>query len=72
IKKNMDVISHVHVNRMDGSCPGEGEVQEYRPAFQTLEALGYQGWYSLEDFTSPKKPLATGIQFRRFMESVLA
>lgn len=72
IRKNMDIISHVHVNRMDGSCPGEGEVEQYRPAFQTLEALGYQGWYSLEDFSSPKNPLAIGMQFRRFMESVLA
>lgn len=72
VKKNMDIISHVHVNRMDGSCPGDAEVASYRPVFQTLESMEYQGWYSLEDFSNPEDPLKTGIQFRRFMESVLA
>lgn len=71
VRKNMDIISHVHVNRMDGSCPGESEVETYRSTFQALEAMGYQGWYSLEDFSKPEDPLKTGIAFRQFMEAVL-
>ncbi|MCF0261490.1 MAG: sugar phosphate isomerase/epimerase [Sphaerochaetaceae bacterium] len=71
ISKNIDIIEHVHVNRMDGSCPDQSDIQDFRPKFQTLEQLGYKGWYSLEIFTTPDDPLSLAKQYKQFMESCI-
>ena len=50
-------IRHVHVNEMDGGCPGAGDY-DFVPMFRALDRINYQGWISLEVFdfeTSPDK-----------------
>ncbi len=56
IRKHINIISHVHINRMDGSWPVDEELHLYKPAIQELKKLNYQGWISLEIFTTPKDP----------------
>jgi D-psicose/D-tagatose/L-ribulose 3-epimerase len=50
-------IRHVHVNEMDGGCPGAGDY-DFVPMFRALNGIGYKGWISLEVFdfeTDPDK-----------------
>ncbi len=68
IRKNIDIIDHVHVNRMDGSCPGAEDVDEYRPAFGALIECGYDGWFSLEDFSRSPDYCSIAQKFRQFVD----
>ena len=57
IEKYGPLIRHVHVNEMDGGCPGAGDY-DFVPLFRALDLINYQGWISLEVFdfeTSPDK-----------------
>lgn len=53
VEKYFHLIRHVHLNDPDGSHPKPGE-RAYLPAFATLSRLKYDGWVSLEIFTTPK------------------
>ncbi len=48
-------IRHVHVNEMDGGCPGRGDY-DFVPMFRALERIGYKGWISLEVFDFKSDP----------------
>jgi len=57
IEEYQDSIRHVHVNEMDGRWPGTGTT-DFRPAFAKLAEIAYEGWISLEIFTTPEDPAA--------------
>lgn len=51
IRKYFGIIHHVHVQEMDGKYLGAGSgVKDFARAFQTLKALGYDRWVSVEVF----------------------
>jgi D-psicose/D-tagatose/L-ribulose 3-epimerase len=49
IERHYAHIRHIHVNELDGRHCGAGDY-DFRPIFQTLRRLDYQGWISLEAF----------------------
>lgn len=49
IRQYFPWIRHVHLNEMDGRRPGAGNFP-FPLALQTLQELGYRGWYSVEVF----------------------
>lgn len=51
------LIRHVHLNDADGNHPTPGD-RSYLPAFAKLHELKYDGWVSLEIFTTPADPEA--------------
>ena len=55
IEKYFHLIRHVHLNDADGSHPKPGE-RQYVSAFERLRRLQYEGWVSLEIFTTPEDP----------------
>lgn len=59
IVKHGPRIRHVHVNEMDGGCPGRGDY-DFVPMFRALDRIGYKGWVSLEvfDFKSDPEQMA--------------
>ncbi len=61
-------IRHIHVNELDGSHCGAGNYH-FRPIFETLRRLNYQGWISLEafDFAVGAERLAT--ESLRYLET---
>ncbi len=55
-------IKHVHIQEMDGQYLGTGSARrDFKEAFQTLKALGYGGWVSVEvfDFKPGAEKMAT-------------
>jgi len=52
-------IHHIHVNELDGGCPGRGNY-DFARLFRALGHIGYQGWVSLEmfDFLSDPDTIA--------------
>ncbi len=63
------IIRHVHLNDWDGTEPGP-ERAEYRPAFDALRGIGYDGWVSLEIFYTPEDPGQVVARTRRFMDAM--
>lgn len=59
IERHYGWIRHIHVNELDGRHCGAGDY-DYRPIFEILGRLNYQGWISLEafDFTPGPERLA--------------
>ncbi len=49
IERYYGQIRHIHVNELDGSHCGAGDYN-FRPIFETLRRLDYEGWISLEAF----------------------
>jgi D-psicose/D-tagatose/L-ribulose 3-epimerase len=49
IRRYRRYIEHVHVNELDGREPGTGNY-DFQTLMNTLAALNYQGWVSLEVF----------------------
>ncbi|MCU0960268.1 MAG: sugar phosphate isomerase/epimerase [Pirellulaceae bacterium] len=64
-----DVLTHVHISENDRSTPGTGSVN-WRATFDTLHAVGYDGWLMIEAFglALPELVAATKI-WRRMYES---
>ncbi len=51
IRKYFKLIRHIHIQEMDGKYLGAGSgVKDFAAAFQTLKALGYDRWISVEVF----------------------
>jgi len=71
IDRYFDLISHVHVNELDGRHCGTG-AYDYRPMFDVLRRRGYSGWISLEafDFTPGAEQLA--VESLRCLEGAIA
>jgi D-psicose/D-tagatose/L-ribulose 3-epimerase len=57
IRRHGEYIRHVHANEVDGGHPGGGK-SDYAPAFRALADSGYEGWTSIEIFTTPADPAA--------------
>jgi sugar phosphate isomerase/epimerase len=55
VDRYIGMIRHVHLNDLDGNYPLPGD-RTYLPAFSRLRALHYDGWISLEIFTTPPDP----------------
>ena len=55
VDRYIGMIRHVHLNDRDGNPPLPGD-PDYLAAFARLRALGYDGWVSLEIFTTPADP----------------
>jgi len=49
IRRNADLLAHVHANDANRQGPGFGEV-DFRPILGALREVGYQGWVSVEPF----------------------
>jgi D-psicose/D-tagatose/L-ribulose 3-epimerase len=62
-----DVLCHVHISENDRSTPGSGNVR-WAENFDTLHAIGYDGWYVIEAFglALPELAAATKIWRRMF------
>ncbi len=62
-----DVLCHVHISENDRSTPGAGNVR-WAENFDTLHAIGYDGWYMIEAFglALPELAAATKIWRRMF------
>jgi sugar phosphate isomerase/epimerase len=55
IERHFRVIRHVHLNDARGGHPRPG-ARDHVAAFAKLRELGYDGWISLEIFTTPGDP----------------
>lgn len=49
IRRYWKYIEHIHVNELDGREPGTGDY-DFQSLMNTLDALHYRGWVSLEVF----------------------
>lgn len=49
IRENADVMMHFHANDPNLLGPGMGDV-DFRPIFQAIKEIGYDGWTSVEVF----------------------
>jgi D-psicose/D-tagatose/L-ribulose 3-epimerase len=61
IRRWWQCIEHVHVNEVDGREPGTG-TYDFQALLNTLRALNYRGWISLEvfDFSRGAETIARG------------
>ena len=69
IRACADVLVHVHISENDRSTPGRGNVR-WAENFDTLHAVGYEGWMMIEaiELALPELAAATKI-WRRMYES---
>ncbi len=69
IRACADVLAHVHISENDRSTPGSGNVR-WKETFDTLHAVGYDGWLMIEAFglALPELVAATKI-WRRMYDS---
>lgn len=69
IRQCADVLCHVHISENDRSTPGKGNVR-WDQNFDTLNDVGYDGWFMIEAFglALPELVAATKI-WRRMYES---
>ena len=67
IKSCADVLCHVHISENDRSTPGQGNIR-WAENFDTLKAVGYDGWLMIEAFglALPELAAATKIWRRMF------
>lgn len=67
IRACADVLCHVHISENDRSTPGKGNVR-WAENFDTLKAVGYNGWLTVEafGFALPELVAATKIWRRMF------
>jgi len=50
-------LGHVHLSENDRGIPGTGHV-DWRGVLLTLQAIGYDGWLTIESFAQPEPELA--------------
>ncbi len=67
IRACADVLVHVHISENDRSTPGQGNIR-WDQTFDTLHAVGYDGWLMIEAFglALPELAAATKIWRRMF------
>jgi sugar phosphate isomerase/epimerase len=71
VDRHFEMISHVHVNELDGKHCGAGNY-DFKPVLAMLRRRGYTGWVSLEafDFTPGAERLAN--ESLRHLESEIS
>jgi len=69
IARFQQIITHVHVNEVDGGYPGSG-ASDFLPAFKALKNIAYPGWVSLEVFNQKKPPEIILKQTARFISDI--
>jgi sugar phosphate isomerase/epimerase len=70
VDRFFDVIRHVHVNEMDGRCPGTGSY-DFGSIFGVLKRRNYQGWISLEVFDFKPDAVTIATNSLRYLEMVI-
>jgi len=58
------VLAHVHISENDRGTPGTGQV-DWDATFQTLHAIGYDGWLTIEAFGRALPDLAAATRIWR-------
>lgn len=58
------VLAHVHISENDRGTPGTGQV-DWDATFQTLRAVGYNGWLTIEAFGRALPDLAAATRIWR-------
>ena len=61
VKKQWDLIRHIHVNELDGSYPRPGGGYDFKPVLQVAKDRAFGGWVSMEvfDFTPGSEKIVT-------------
>jgi sugar phosphate isomerase/epimerase len=71
VDRYFDVIRHIHVNEMDGRCPGTGDYP-FRPIFETLARRNYRGWISLEVFDFKPDPVSIVTRSLEYLKGIIS
>lgn len=50
IDRHWDLIRHIHVNELDGTCPRPEGGYDFRPILQVAKDRNFEGWVSMEVF----------------------
>lgn len=58
------VLAHVHISENDRGTPGDGHVQ-WEETFNALEAINYNGWFTIEAFSRNDPAFANAINVWR-------
>ncbi len=64
LRRNMDVIRHVHISENDRGAPGSGHTP-WAEIFSTLVEAGYDGWLTIEAFRRALPGLAAATRVWR-------
>ncbi|MBV8572046.1 MAG: sugar phosphate isomerase/epimerase [Acidobacteriaceae bacterium] len=70
IRKYFRYIRHIHVNELDGREPGTGDY-DFAALLETLAALNYSGWVSLEAFDFSRDARAIAAHAMARLQSAL-
>ena len=70
IHAHKDLIKHVHISENDRGTPGSGQIH-WDEVFRSLQAIGYDGWLTIEAFSRNKAEFASGINVWRDYEPTL-
>ena len=69
IETSGDLLAHVHISENDRSTPGSGNVS-WDEVFDTLKAINYDGWLTIEAFSGGFKELVAATKiWRKMFES---
>jgi sugar phosphate isomerase/epimerase len=71
IRRHAAHIGHVHVNELDGRHPGTGRY-DFGRVLGALDAVGYQGWISLEVFDFRPDGRTVAEQAMRYLRALVA
>ena len=66
IRHMAPVMAHVHISENDRSTPGRGQVS-WKATFDTLKAVNYDGWMTVEAFGHSLKELVAATKIWRHM-----
>ncbi len=69
INRFRTIITHVHLNEVDGGYPGSG-ASDFLPAFNALKKIDFPGWVSLEVFDQDKPPEIILKETARFISDI--
>ncbi len=70
VERYLDLISHIHVNEVDGKHCGAGSY-DFLPLLRTLKGLNYQGWISLEAFDFSPGPERIASESIRYLQGLI-
>lgn len=69
IKESEGFVAHFHANDANRGYPGSGD-SDFRPVVEALEAIGYDGWVSVEVFDFSPGPEKIATESRRYLKEV--